>query len=211
MKNILLVFGTQNFNNSLEEIKEYLNFSLVFYNKNTFSESLIIEAKSIIIEREACIDRDILLLIDKIKKKPFLILQKRTSSNDNMLFCSEIRTFPLRLNEISEIIINLITAKKFNQNSSVKVKEYIIDKNERKLNKSNLSITITEREIQLIELLFNETSPLSKNLILKKVWKYADDADTHTVETHIYRLRKKILNKFGDNNFIIYSKRGYSI
>ena len=72
-------------------------------------------------------------------------------------------------------------------------------------------MTITEREIQLIELLFNEKKPVPKSIILKRVWKYADDADTHTIETHIYRLRKKILDVFKDDNFIINSKDGYSI
>ena len=57
----------------------------------------------------------------------------------------------------------------------------------------------------------NEKKPLSKINILKKVWKYADDADTHTVETHIYRLRKKIIDEFKEDDFIIYSKLGYSI
>ena len=51
----------------------------------------------------------------------------------------------------------------------------------------------------------------SKNEIQKKVWNYADDADTHTVETHIYRLRKKIKDKFSDDNFIINHKNGYLI
>ena len=59
--------------------------------------------------------------------------------------------------------------------------------------------------------MFNENKPISKKNILKKVWKYADDVDTHTIETHIYRLRKKILNKFKDENFIINSKDGYFI
>ena len=74
-----------------------------------------------------------------------------------------------------------------------------------------MSITITEREIQLIELLNNETKPILKNIILKKVWKYSDDTDTHTIETHIYRLRKKILNKFKDEHFISKTKTGYTI
>ena len=65
--------------------------------------------------------------------------------------------------------------------------------------------------MQLIELLFNKKKPLSKKIILKEIWKYSDDADTHTVETHVYRLRKKILNKFNDENFITNSKLGYSI
>ena len=69
----------------------------------------------------------------------------------------------------------------------------------------------TEREIQLIELLFNEKKPISKNNLLKKIWNYSDAADSHTVETHIYRLRKKILKIFGDDQFIITKKNGYQI
>ena len=79
------------------------------------------------------------------------------------------------------------------------------------MKKGQLSIVVTEREIQLIEILFNALNPISKNLILKKVWKYSADADTHTVETHIYRLRKKILKTFKDDSFIINTKSGYSI
>ena len=83
--------------------------------------------------------------------------------------------------------------------------------NIRVLKRDNLFITITEREIQLIELLFNEKKPITKNILLKQIWKYSEGADTHTVETHIYRLRKKILAKFNDDSFIINSKTGYSI
>ena len=105
----------------------------------------------------------------------------------------------------------VILELRFNQNSSVKIKEYLIDKNEKKLNKKNLTVTVTEKEIELIELLFNEKKPISKNNLLKQIWKYSENADTHTVETHIYRLRKKIISKFNDENFIINSKTGYSI
>jgi DNA-binding response OmpR family regulator len=59
--------------------------------------------------------------------------------------------------------------------------------------------------------LFNDKKPLSKNKLLKKIWKYSDQADTHTVETHIYRLRKKIFSKFNDEKFIVNFKEGYSI
>ena len=70
---------------------------------------------------------------------------------------------------------------------------------------------MTEKEIQLLELLFNKEKPIKKKIILEKVWKYSSDADTHTVETHIYRLRKKIIDKFQDDNFIINAKNGYII
>ena len=65
--------------------------------------------------------------------------------------------------------------------------------------------------MQLIELLFNEKKSLPKNYILKKIWNYSDNADTHTVETHIYRLRKKIYFKFNDEKFILNSDKGYII
>ena len=72
-------------------------------------------------------------------------------------------------------------------------------------------IFLTEREILLLELLLESNSAVSKKDILKKVWNYSEGADTHTIETHIYRLRKKIKSKFEDENFIINTKNGYKI
>ena len=70
---------------------------------------------------------------------------------------------------------------------------------------------MTEKEIQLLETLLTKKKPISKKQILKEVWSYASDADTHTVETHIYRLRKKIMDEFQDEKFLISEKVGYSI
>ncbi len=211
MKNNLLIFGTKNFNDSLNEIKEYLNFSLVFYSKDYLLESSISKINSVLIDIDVCSDLEILDSINMIKNKPTLLLKRKNYSNPIKLVYNDVINLPSSLIEISNKITNLITSKKFIQNSSVKIKDYIIDKNERKLKKEKMSMIVTEREIQLIELLFNEKKPLSKNHILKRVWKYADNADTHTIETHIYRLRKKILSIFKDKNFIINSKDGYSI
>ena len=211
MKNSLLIFGTKNFNNSLKEIKEYLNFSLVFFDNDTFSELSLTTINSVLVEADACIDANYLQYILKIKNKPILLFKKPNSYIPNKFFYDNEIMLPLTLVEISNTIINLITIKKYKQNSSVKINGYEIDKNERKLKKESLSITITEREIELIELLYNEAKPISKNTILKKVWKYSDDTDTHTIETHIYRLRKKILSKFKDEYFISKTKTGYTI
>ena len=123
----------------------------------------------------------------------------------------EKTNLPINFSEFKNKITNLITAHKFNKNSSIVIKNYILDKNEKKLKNKSSFIEITEREVQLIELLFNEKIPLSKKTILKKIWKYSENADTHTVETHVYRLRKKILDKFKDEQFIINSKAGYSL
>ena len=116
---------------------------------------------------------------------------------------------PVSLIELNEIIKKVNIGKKFVSNSSIKIKDYILDKNEKKLKKNNLFIFITEKEIQLLELLFSSTEPIMKKNILNIVWNYASDADTHTVETHIYRLRKKITDEFMDNNFILNNKDGY--
>ena len=211
MKNSLLIFGTKNFNNSLNEIKEYLDFSLVFFDSNTFSELSLITINSVLVDVDVCSDVETLSFINKTKNKPLLLFKRKNSYIPPSLFYNDVIILPVILSEISNTIKNLITIKKFKENSSVQIKGYEIDKNERLLKKGNLLITITEREIQLIELLFNEKKPISKNFILKKVWKYAEDADTHTLETHIYRLRKKILTKFNDENFIINSKDGYFV
>ena len=79
----------------------------------------------------------------------------------------------------------------------------------RKNFKSKDYIELTEKEIQLIELLLDKNKPITKDNILSSVWNYASDADTHTVETHIYRLRKKIADKFVDEKFILNNKNGY--
>ena len=209
MKTNLLIFGTKNFNNSIEEIKDYLEFSLIYFDFNQFSEDLVTASSAVIVDYQICENKNILNIINQIFNKPILFLGNQNS----LTKCNydDITNLPISITELKNKIINLITSYKFNKNSSIEIKNFFLDKNEKKLKKKKLFITITEREVQLIELLFNEQNPLSKNTILKKTWKYADDADTHTVETHIYRLRKKILDVFKDDNFIVNSKLGYSI
>ena len=209
MKNNLLVFGTKNFNNSLNEIKEYLDFSLTFFNNDTLFNDKISTINAILIDSEASSDIRNLSLINSANNKPIILMAKHGSLK-RYNYTHKIY-LPVIFSDFNAKIVSLITSDKFNQNSSLKIKQYTIDKNEKKLKQNNSSIAVTEREIQLIELLFIEKKPLSKNTLLKKIWKYSEDADTHTVETHIYRLRKKIFSEFNDENFIINSKAGYTI
>ena len=209
MKNSLLVFGTKNFNNSLNEIKEYLDFSLIFFNNNTLFNDKTFTVNALLIDSEFCDDTRNLKLINNINDKPALLIEKPGCPN-KCNYTDKIIS-PFMLSDFNTKIVEITSSAKFNLNSFLKIKDYMVDKNEKKLKKNNLSIAVTEREIEIIELLFNETKPLSKNSLLKKIWKYSEDADTHTVETHIYRLRKKILSKFNDDNFIINFKVGYSI
>ena len=104
---------------------------------------------------------------------------------------------------------NTVAKKKFNINSSIEIKNYYLNKNEKKLSKSDEFVILTEKEIQLLELFLRRNKPISKDNILSTVWNYSSEADTHTVETHIYRLRKKINDKFLDDKFILNNKKGY--
>ena len=209
MKVNLLIFGTKNFNNSLDEIKEDLGFLFTYFDLNNFSGKIDLPVSAIIVDSQICENKIILSIVNKIFHQPVLLL-KNTNFSTQCIHDEKIN-LPVNSMELKSKIINLITSYKFNMNSSIEIKSFFLDKNEKKLKKKDLFITITEREVQLIELLFNEKKPLSKNTILKRIWKYADDDDTHTVETHIYRLRKKILNKFKEEDFLVNSKLGYSI
>ena len=88
---------------------------------------------------------------------------------------------------------------------------YIIDKNERKIKKNNLELQLSEKEINFLILFSKTKEPVSRNLVLKNVWNYSEETETHTVETHIHRLRKKILKKFNDDAFIKNNEKGYYI
>ena len=97
------------------------------------------------------------------------------------------------------------------KNSLISLNGYIIDKNERKIKKNNLELQLSEKEINFLILFSKTKEPVSRNLVLKNVWNYSEETETHTVETHIHRLRKKILKKFNDDAFIKNNEKGYYI
>ena len=99
----------------------------------------------------------------------------------------------------------------FNTQSKVKVNNYIIDLNSREMLIKDSKLKLTEKEINTITYLSKSNKPVSIDELQEKVWSYHSDIETHTVETHIYRLRKKILNTFNDKDFIISKKNGYQI
>ena len=128
---------------------------------------------------------------------------------DTLYNCDAFLDLPASLREINLIIENTSAKKKFSENSSIEIKSYFLDKNEKKLSKLENFVILTEKEVLLLELFLKNKKPISKNYILSSVWNYSPDADTHTVETHIYRLRKKITDKFMDDDFILSNKNGY--
>ena len=203
----VLIFSSDHFINSFVELKDHFNFNFDFFEEDK-KVNTSLNYKAYIIEDSILKDKKILKFLRKTNI-PKLIIYKSDIFSD-LKFDDKIIK-PINIHDFNEKIISLVTKKQFVKNSFIKLKEYILDKNEKKLKKNDLFIILTEKEIQLLELLFNKKKPIKKTNILKEVWKYSDDADTHTVETHIYRLRKKIFDQFKDQNFISNSKSGYSL
>ena len=139
-----------------------------------------------------------------------LLIDSQTKVKKNFIFNDQLY-LPLNILDLKKKINDLLSSYKFSKNSSVNIKNYTIDKNLKIMKKDNVFINLTEKEVDLLVLLNEEKKPLNKILILKKIWQYSTDADTHTVETHIYRLRKKVLEKFGDREFLNIFKEGYSL
>jgi len=118
---------------------------------------------------------------------------------------------PFKIIDFKRKIVSLAAKSKFKENSLINLGSYIIDKNERKIKKNDLELQLSEKEINFLILFSKTKKPISKNFVLENVWKYSVESETHTVETHIHRLRKKISKKFGDSNFIKNNDKGYFI
>ena len=139
----------------------------------------------------------------------YLVISKKKYPNISNQFVLENK--PIKIFKLMEKINIEFLKIKFNSQSQVKVKAYTIDLNSREMLIQNIKLKLTEKEINTITYLSNSNEPVSIEELQKMVWSYQSDIETHTVETHIYRLRKKILNTFNDNEFIISKKNGYQI
>ncbi len=178
--------------NVLFEIKDFLNFEIAnFENENVFLEK--IEKNNLI--------------------KNYTIVTKNFLSNKNINQKSVIHldNKPITFISLIDKINTNLLKQKFSFQSSINIKDYILNLNSRVISKKENELKLTEREIEIILFLKDKKKPQNINILQKEVWSYVADLETHTVETHIYRLRKKISDKFKDNNFILSSKEGYSI
>ena len=142
-------------------------------------------------------------------KSDFLILTSKEIKNDKNLLILD--NLPLRVYKLMEKINLNFLKQKFSNQSDISIGNYKINMNSREISRENKSIYLTEREINLIVFLKKSSSPVKIEELQKRVWAYSSELETHTVETHIYRLRKKIKANFDDKNFIISSKKGYFI
>ncbi len=202
----IFIFGPEDFVSAFNELRSYLKFNISSNHKDTSNPSYN-NFHAIICHQEAAEDDK---LINIVKKShdclKILATKKETKNTKNFDYLLKL---PATISEINNIIEGGVAKKKFLKNSSITIKSYLLDKNEKKLIKDNISIILTEKEIQLLEVLLSKKKAVSKDHILSQVWHYSSESDTHTVETHIYRLRKKISDKFMDDQFILNSKEGY--
>lgn len=118
---------------------------------------------------------------------------------------------PIEINKLVEKINVLLIKQRYNYQSKINIKNYILDLNSRNIVINNNFLKLTEREIDIILFLYDHKKPQKVDILQNKVWGYSSELETHTVETHIYRLRKKIKDTFKDDNFILSYKDGYLI
>ena len=178
------------------EIKDYFNYEV-----NYFKEKKVLFKK--IDEEKKFLENSIII----VNQKDFSSLKDKT--NEKQIHC--ITKFPIKISNLIDQLNARFIQQNYSAQSNININKYILDINSRILKKSENELKLTEREIDTIIFLKNQNKPIKVDILQKKVWKYAEDLETHTVETHIYRLRKKIKDTFNDDTFIQSKKDGYII
>ncbi len=192
MQNVFII----NFNSLYEilaEIKENLPFKIIkIENEEDF-------------EKKLDLDRLDHLVISKTDHK---LLLNNNITDKNFL---DFNDLPLSFKKLLELINIKLIKLKFNQQSKITIKGYELNLNSKFFFKGNLKLKLTEKEIEIILYLNDKKIKHDVADLQKNIWDYSTDMETHTVETHIYRLRKKISNLFKDEKFILSHKNGYFI
>tara|TARA_B100000586_G_C19983593_1_gene373094 strand:+ start:28 stop:666 length:639 start_codon:yes stop_codon:yes gene_type:complete len=210
-KLIISIFENKVFLEILNEIKLFKDLQIEFV--ENYDENIInkINRESIIIFflNEKNID-----YFSKFKSKGFSVLLV----NNNLKDIKQLKNFseerinaPFKILDFKNKINSIFSKQKFKESSFIQVGGYKIDKNERKIEKDKKVLKLTEKEINLLIFFASNKNSIKKEFILENLWHYSKESDTHTVETHIHRLRKKILKKFRDANFIKNNEQGYYI
>jgi len=142
--------------------------------------------------------------LEKLDDFIIVSLKKSEIKNYNLI------NVPSKIDKILEQINVFFLGKNFNNQSNIMVGKYNLDLNSRKISFNGIILDLTEKETKLIMYIMRNNSVSLKDL-QKKVWQHSSELETHTVETHIYRLRKKFLEKFKEDNLIKFDKKGYYI
>jgi len=185
-------------NNFLFEMK---NFILKDLNNADLTNSIILSK---------FIHKDYLLKNKNIEQKKIIFLLKK-NENFGKINISQYIFYPLNIYDLVEKINTELIKQKYNDQSFIKILNYSLDINSRIISNDSGRLKLTEREVDIILFLNDHKKPQKVNILQNQVWKYSSELETHTVETHIYRLRKKIIDKFKDDNFILSDENGYFI
>ena len=192
MQNVFII----NFNSLyeiLDEIKENLSFKIIkIKNEEDLTNNLDLDKIDFLV----------------ISKTDYKLLLNNNINDKNFL---DFNDLPLSLKKLLELINIKLIKLKFNQQSKLVIKGYDLNLNSKFLSKDNLKLKLTEKEIEIILYLNNTKIKHNVADLQKNIWGYATNMETHTVETHIYRLRKKISDLFKDEKFILSHKNGYFI
>jgi len=195
IKQIVNIVEFQTLYNILSEVKSILSFNIShFISTEEFLDNLKKnQGKNSIIITKSLNNK--LLKNREINKKNIIIIEKT----------------PISLEKLVEKINIQLIKQKFDFQSNIVLKDYTLDLNSRIITKNKIDLKLTEKEVDILVFFKENKDPQPIDILQSKVWQYSTDLETHTVETHIYRLRKKIKDKFQDENFILSKDNGYSI
>ena len=200
------VFNNKIFFQIIKEIKLFSKFRIKHYEDLDLCTQDAEKGNQVVVFFDNSLNKS------KTNNFPSIIVTESSKLiNKSFGILQEQLKMPFSILDFKKKIISLIAKNEFKKNSLIRLSGYIIDKNERKIKKNNLELQHSEKEVNFLILFSKNKDPINRNLVLKNVWKYSEDSETHTVETHIHRLRKKILDKFGDNDFIKNNNMGYYI
>ena len=187
-KNIYLVEFKQLFE-ILYEINSFLNYNLYE-----------LDYKNYLIMKNLNKDNSLFLF------KNTDLLEKKNSNFKNVLILDDL---PIYVNKLIEKINIFFLKSVYQSNSQIYFKKYILNLNNKTINLNEKNLKLTEKEVKIILFLISKKIPQKTSVLQKEIWVYGQDLETHTVETHIYRLRKKINNYFNDSTFLKKNKNGY--
>ena len=190
----------------LIESIDNLNFKINSYNNIIDLNSNLDKTKANVIIADI---KNYEIFLKKKINTPILYLDSNPKKNEQILINS-IKC-PFKLKDFIEKVNVVFLKSKFLDNSQYSILDYNINLNSKEITKNNISLKLTEKEILFILFLKKKNSPQNVNSILQSVWGYSLNLETHTVETHVHRLRKKFIDAFDDNHFIKINKKGYYI
>ena len=211
MSNITLcIYKDKILSEILDEIKEYLNISVEYFdNVNQIKEFKNTSSKKILLTEVIYFQE--LNRLKSFIKNPIVFLKKKDILNNKFKNIENQITLPTSLNFLIKKCKILYLKYEFSAKSNIQIKDYILNTNSRIIHKNKKKLKLTERENDFLLYLYNSSKSQKISTILKTVWGYSSNIETHTVETHVHRLRKKFENKFNDNSLIRIDKDGYYI